>query len=155
LGFNFFQGGGFAEPCHVGVLNGERARLGCRVSRPRGTLGIDRGGAVNNTRGRVCSPRDLDQFCLGFVAAEGEIRIFPAIEAHDIGNEADLRCGRSAVRAVHLPVNVSGVNEQNGINAPPSICRAGSGLSLIEKPEDSGAISAGRHQHRSRGRGRD
>jgi len=103
----------------------------------------------------VCSTRDLDQFCLGFVAAEGEIRIFPAIEAHDIGNEADLRCGLFAVRAVHLPVNVSGVNEQNGISAEPFICLAGSDLSLIEKPEDSGGISAARRQHRSRGRGRD
>lgn len=116
-------------------MNGERARLGCRVSRPRGTLGIDRGGAVNNTRGRVCSTRDLDQFWLGFVAAKVEIRIFPAIEAHDIGNEADLRCGLFAVRAVHLPVNVSGVNGQNGISAEPSICLAGSDLSLIEKSE--------------------
>lgn len=29
--------------------------LGCSVSRARGTLGVDRWGAVNNTRGRVCT----------------------------------------------------------------------------------------------------
>ena len=39
----------------VGGLDGERICLGCCVSRPRGTFGVDCGGAVNNTRGRVCS----------------------------------------------------------------------------------------------------
>ena len=47
----------------------------------------------------------------GFVAAEGEVGFFAAIEADDVGEEADLRGRPLAVGAVHLAVDVTGIDE--------------------------------------------
>ena len=53
----------------------------------------------------------------GFVATESKIRFFAAIEPDDIGQKTDLRGRPFAVRAVHLPVNVPGINEQDRVGA--------------------------------------
>ena len=46
----------------------------------------------------------------GFVAAEGVVEGFAAIEADEVGEEANLRGRPFAVRAVHLPVDVASVD---------------------------------------------
>jgi len=65
----------------------------------------------------VCSPEYFEQLRFGFVAAEGEVEFLAAIEADDVGDEANLRRRPFAVRAVYLPVDVPGINEQDCIGA--------------------------------------
>src|SRR5205823_1166046 len=56
---------------------------------------------------------DLSDLRLSLVAAKCEVEIFAAIETDDVGEEADLRGCPIAVRAVDLPVDVPGINEED------------------------------------------
>ena len=56
-------------------------------------------------------------FGLRFFATQCEVEGFAAIEADEVGEEANLRGRPFAVRAVHLPVDVAGIYEQDGIGA--------------------------------------
>lgn len=59
----------------------------------------------------------LFELRFGFFAAEGEVGGFAAIEADEIGHEADLGIGPVAVGAVDLAVDVAGVDEEDGVGA--------------------------------------
>jgi hypothetical protein len=63
------------------------------------------------------------------VAAERVIWFFATIEPDDVRNKADLRRSPVAMSTVNLPVNVSGVDEQDGVFPR---CRS---FSFVEKPE--------------------
>ena len=72
---------------------------------------------------------DLFDLRLGLVAAEREVEVFAAIEADDVGEEADLRGRPVAVGAVDLPVDVPGVDEQHLVGARRLL------LAPVEKPQ--------------------
>ena len=57
----------------------------------------------------------LLQLHLGLGTALGVVQRLAAVQPHHIGNEADLRGRPVAVGAVHLAVNVAGVDEQDGV----------------------------------------
>ena len=91
LRFDFLERGGAAQAGHV------RCDITCG-------LAISSGFA-----------EDFFELRAGFVAAEGEVEGFAAIEADEVGEEANLRGRPFAVRAVHLPVDVAGIDEQDGV----------------------------------------
>jgi hypothetical protein len=84
-----------------------------REVRPSGLGG--RGGV------QISSPTLIAEYVLilrtGFVVAEGAAEGFAAIEADEVGEEANLRGRPFVVRAVHLPVDVAGVYEKD-VSAP-------------------------------------
>ncbi len=51
------------------------------------------------------------------LTAHRQIRRFAAIKPHDIGDEADLRRRPVAVGAVHLAIDVAGIDKEHGIGA--------------------------------------
>ena len=75
---------------------------------------------------------DLLELRLRLVAADGEVERFAAIEADDVGEEADLRGRPVAVGAVDLPVDVAGVDEEHGVGARRLR------LALVEEPQRAG-----------------
>ena len=84
-------------------------------------------------------PKISFELRFGFVAAEGEVEVFAAIEADEVGEETDL-CGRPfAVGAVHLPVDVAGINEQHGVGAGRFA------FALIQKPKSAGQRDGVKH----------
>lgn len=57
------------------------------------------------------------QFGGSIFAAQGIVRRLIAIQAHDIGDKADLGICLVTTRTVDLAVEVAGVNEENGVGA--------------------------------------
>ena len=97
-------------------------------------------GAPSPTRGSCAtrSLRDAEDFLQlrpRLVAAEGEIGRFAAVESDDVGEEADLRGRPVAVRAVDLPVDVPGVEEEHAIRAGRALFSRSSALSSRAGPE--------------------
>jgi hypothetical protein len=62
-------------------------------------------------------------------STDGRVERLAAIEADEVGDEADLRRCPVAVGAIHLPVDVAGVDEQHGVGA---FCFR---LALVEEPQ--------------------
>ena len=95
LGFDFFEGGGFAEPWNVFVFWIFDCRFPIRV------------GATS---------KNLQKLSLSFATPKCEIGRFPSIEANDVGQKTDLCFGPVAVGAVDLAVYVARVDEEHGVH---------------------------------------
>lgn len=80
------------------------------------------------------------EFRFNLFAAENEIGILASIKPNDICNETDLLWCPFAVRAVHLPVDVPGIHEQNFVGAVGFLGRGGTHpyLGFIEEPKRAG-----------------
>ena len=134
LGLDLLEGGGFAETGDVPEF--EIGDLRFRSAKHRFELGF------------------------GFFPALRKVEGFAAIEADDVGDEADL-CGCPvAVGAVHLAVDVPGVNKQNRVGTvlftltpgpspnlrtltpgPSPRGRGEGGLAPIQEPSVQGSVT--------------
>ena len=81
-------------------------------------------------------PKISSSFGTGFVAAERIIKGFAAIEADEVSNKSCLRRRPFAVRAVHLPVDVAGINKQHRVSAVVS----GVILDFAPLPQDGSGL---------------
>ena len=116
------------------------------------TLSRQRGGSGLTASPLPTEAEDFIDFRAGFVTAEGEVECLAAIEADDVGDEANL-CGRPfTVRAVYLPVDMARVYKQHGVGTIHStrssrgnealIFLSAGGLSLLTSAATNGVDRA-------------